>query len=114
MKLVRFLKPMPEHSANIGDEMGFPDEKAAEIVAKGRAKFMALPVMVGAVVQLEAEPEIVEKVAKSASVPYEKLKELMADREYEVVEEPEQAPALAGDYEDEPVRRGPGRPRKHF
>lgn len=86
MKLVRLLKDSPQHGVFAGEQIGLPDDDADVLVKRGKAVFADTAAPPAAI---EAEtPPTEDKV------------------------EPQKADDDDAD-EDQPVKRGPGRPRKN-
>lgn len=104
MKLVKFAKDVPSHSAFCGEVMGFADDVADRLVKAGKALPFIVP------------PEQVAEIESVAIDPPDVVKLPAVDGE-EVdgatkpdVAEGEVADESAGDAE--PKKRGRGRPRK--
>lgn len=104
VKLVKFTKDVPTHSAFSGEVMGFDDEMADRLVRAGKALPFAIP------------PEQVVEIESVAIDPTDVAKLPVVDGEE--VDGTAAADAVEDEAADEPAddaepkKRGRGRPRK--
>lgn len=91
MKLVKLTRDLPSRGVFSGEVVGLDDAEADSLVSRGRAAYAPV----------EPEPEPTSAEPEPAEAAAEPAEEPAVDDEGE------------DDEDEQPVRRGPGRPRRH-